>query len=86
LKEKPSWQVPVVGSVSASEQNSCDAIVTPSLVIVDVFRISELLSPYDERVRTAMEFAEAETANANTTADTASTLSFSIYPPAQTNQ
>jgi hypothetical protein len=74
--ENPTWQVPVVTCVFASEQNIMELIVTPSLVVVVELNNPEASLPYEERPRVGTEFAKVEKAIAKTAAKPAINLHF----------
>lgn len=80
--EMPTWQVPVDGSVFASEQNINESMVTPSGDVDDPeANGKEAASPYDERVRVGTEFADAENARAQIAATPPTIFNFFTYTP-----
>jgi hypothetical protein len=74
--EIPTWQVPVPGLVFASEQNSNESIVTPSMTVLDEASGIDAALPYEERVRVGTEFADAVNAKAKIAAKPPSIFSF----------
>jgi len=80
LNAKTRSQVPAAGLMIASEQNDCVRISTPSLMLVaDVCSVGAPL-PYDERLRTGTELAEADDATARM-AKPAMKFTFLMEPP-----
>src|SRR6202046_4968154 len=79
--ENPTWQVPVVTCVFASEQNINESIVTPSLIVVLVLNTPEASLPYEERPRVGTELADEVNATAKIAAKAKIRLSFFMRPP-----